>query len=241
MPTPDELERAAAASWPAAIAERAGGWLLRATPGASGRRLNSALPPMAARPDAVDDVARWYEDRGMPPIVQVTPAEDQAVLDGALADRGWTTEAETAVLAAPAGTVAGPSPCVRTVGLEAWVEAWRATGAARALEPAAAEVLTRIDAPTVPLVAHRGGALAGVALGILQPGASLAVSVAVAPEHRRQGVATELMRAWATAAGDRTIFLQTFEDNAAARALYGRLGFSRSHGYHYRRAGDGTR
>jgi N-acetylglutamate synthase len=171
----------------------------------------------------------------MPPLVQVTPAEDQAELDASLAEHEWSKEAETVVLAAPASTVAGPAEDVETVGLDAWVEAWRATRAARALEPAAAEVLTRIDAPTAALVAHRDGALAGVALAVLQPTATIVFSVAVAPEHRRRGVATDLMRAWATAAGDRTLFLQTFEDNAAAIALYARLGFTPSHRYHYRR------
>ena len=49
------------------------------------------------------------------------------------------------------------------------------------------------------------------------------------------------MRAWAAGAGERTRFLQTFEDNVAAKALYAQLGFTRSHGYWYRRAGGGTR
>ena len=240
MPTRDELERAAAASWPAAIEERLDGWVLRATPGASGRRLNSALPPAQAGTGALDAVARWYGDRGMPPIVQVTPAEDQAALDAALDARGWSKEAETAVLRAPARAVAGRSAAER-VGLEAWLDAWRATGAARAQEPAAAEVLTRIDAETAPLVARRDGHVAGVAVAVLQPSASIVFSVAVAPEHRRRGVASDLMRAWANAAGDRTLFLQVMEDNAAGLALYGRLGFSRSHGYWYRRAAGEAR
>jgi ribosomal protein S18 acetylase RimI-like enzyme len=44
------------------------------------------------------------------------------------------------------------------------------------------------------------------------------------------------MRAWADAAGDRELVLQVMADNAPGRALYDRLGFTRSHGYHYRRS-----
>ena len=234
--TREELERAAAASWPAAVTETRDRWLLRATPGASGRRLNSALPPLRAAASEIETVERWYEERGLAPLVQVTPAQDQAELDAALEQRGWVKEAETAVLAAPSAVVAGPADQVDVVDLPVWIDAWRAMGAARALEPAAATVLERVEAPTLPLVARRDGEVAGVAFGVLQPTASIVFSVAVPETHRRRGVASELMRAWATHAGDRTLFLQTFEDNEPAARLYRGLGFTRSHGYHYRRA-----
>jgi ribosomal protein S18 acetylase RimI-like enzyme len=102
-------------------------------------------------------------------------------------------------------------------------------------------VLARITAPTVPLVAHDDGELAGVAIAVLQPESSIVFSVAVSPDHRRKGIATDLMAAWAENAGERTLFLQTFADNTAAQALYGGLGFTTSHRYHYRRAPAGTR
>ncbi|MGD1906194.1 MAG: GNAT family N-acetyltransferase [Leptolyngbyaceae cyanobacterium] len=50
----------------------------------------------------------------------------------------------------------------------------------------------------------------------------------VAPAHRRRGIATALLRHaqdWAIARGDQQLGLQVFADNAAAQALYQKLGY----------------
>ncbi|MGG6293219.1 GNAT family N-acetyltransferase [Leptolyngbya sp. AN02str] len=50
----------------------------------------------------------------------------------------------------------------------------------------------------------------------------------VVPNHRRQGIATALMRqaiAWAQNRGDRQIALQVYQDNESAQKLYQKLGF----------------
>ena len=250
LPARTALEAAAAASWPAAVVERRDGWLLRATPGVTGRRLNSALPVDAAPSIAL--VQHWYEHHRLPPRVQVTPAEDYENLDAELDSRGWSKESETVVLTRPGSdplTIRGQTPRhegvrpvdnagqgeVERVAPGEWGAAWRKLGdASRTVEPAATEVLGRIKAPTLPLVARRGGDLAGVALAVLQPQASIVFSVAVAPEHRRRGVATALMNAWAEQAGDRTLFLQVLATNEAGLAFYEALGFRPSHRYHYR-------
>ncbi len=39
---------------------------------------------------------------------------------------------------------------------------------------------------------------------------------------------------WAAERGSQTLYLQVDEGNAAARGLYDRLGFTTSHGYHFR-------
>jgi GNAT superfamily N-acetyltransferase len=41
---------------------------------------------------------------------------------------------------------------------------------------------------------------------------------------------------WAAKRGAERIYLQVERANAPAHALYGRVGFTRSHGYHYRAA-----
>jgi ribosomal protein S18 acetylase RimI-like enzyme len=63
--------------------------------------------------------------------------------------------------------------------------------------------------------------------------------LATAAHARRRGVARAVIHAltgWATERGARRIYLLVERDNAPARALYARTGFSRSHGYHYRAA-----
>ncbi|MDZ8056131.1 MAG: GNAT family N-acetyltransferase [Aulosira sp. ZfuVER01] len=50
----------------------------------------------------------------------------------------------------------------------------------------------------------------------------------VAPEHRRQGIGTALMKYlenWATQSGDRQIGLQVFQSNQPALNLYNQLGY----------------
>jgi ribosomal protein S18 acetylase RimI-like enzyme len=58
----------------------------------------------------------------------------------------------------------------------------------------------------------------------------------VAPDHRRTGVAVQLMGALADASrarGIRSVYLQVTQTNSPARSLYERLGFSVHHEYVY--------
>ena len=62
-------------------------------------------------------------------------------------------------------------------------------------------------------------------------------AVEVQPHHRRRGLAaavTTALAAQAAARGVKGLYLQVEDDNAAARALYHRTGFSDHHAYHYR-------
>lgn len=57
------------------------------------------------------------------------------------------------------------------------------------------------------------------------------------PEARGSGVARAVVSAgarWAAARGVAELFLQVESHNERARAVFARLGFVRSHGYHYR-------
>ena len=58
----------------------------------------------------------------------------------------------------------------------------------------------------------------------------------VSPDHRRRGLALEVLRelvGWAAERGATTAYLQTRGDNPAALALYDRLGFVTHHTYRY--------
>jgi N-acetylglutamate synthase len=222
--TARDLDLLAARAFPAAEEELDHGWLLRGSPHAAPRRVNSALPPCPADARHLGRIARWYAERGLVPRVMVSPDDEQAPLDAELERRGWTREAPTDVLVAEPHDVldALPPPACA-------VEATPAGG----LGPAGVGGTPRSPDPVVPLIAAGG---AGRAVTVLQRGWSLVLALEVDPAHRRGGVASALVRAWAQLAGARCLYLQVERDNAPAKALYAAAGFTRSHGYHYRRA-----
>jgi GNAT superfamily N-acetyltransferase len=101
--TSHELERLAARGWPADEIHEVEGWLLRRTEGVDRRRCNSMLPPAGpAHAARTGDLAlATAEELGMPPVIQVAPAEGHTLLDDALAARGMAPSGPSLVLAGP--------------------------------------------------------------------------------------------------------------------------------------------
>jgi [ribosomal protein S18]-alanine N-acetyltransferase len=73
------------------------------------------------------------------------------------------------------------------------------------------------------MVAEIGGSVAGFLVARNIPPEHEILNVAVAPEYRRQGVATTLLRLQLQKEG--THFLEVRESNVAAQKLYRKLGF----------------
>jgi ribosomal protein S18 acetylase RimI-like enzyme len=250
-----DLERVAAAHWRGTEEEWLGDWLLRAAGGFTGRA-NSALPlgdPGLLLDDALAVVTRWYQERGLPPMIAVPvpldddPSREAGVqgreLDEQLTRRSWATRPGPAFfmvadlpLAIPASELAdGREALVSSEPDDAWAARYHYRGQDH-LPPVARQVLT--SAPEQSFVSIRDGdeVLAIARLSISAGWAGL-TAVEVHPGHRRQGLGTAITAAACAAAelrGIPHIFLQVEVDNAPAKALYERLGFRDSHRYHYR-------
>ncbi|WP_410821912.1 GNAT family N-acetyltransferase [Micromonospora sp. 050-3] len=240
------LEQAADEAWPAPTRGRLGDWLLRSAEGWTGRA-NSALPigdpdrPLAA---AVDAVERWYAELGQPAWIN-TPLPLAAPVGAELDARGWGTRPPTLVQTAPL-----PLPASTPAGGEAdgWGSAvielatapsdeWLAIAAGRkgGLPDAARHVLTAVDQVRFAHV-YADGALVGVGRGtVTGQGRWLGLSlIEVVPAVRRQGLARRVIHelaSWGASAGATHVFLQVEQRNAAAIALYQRLGLVTHHTY----------
>lgn len=243
------IERCAAAAWAPGLAREVNGWLVRHTPGVRRRRSNAALP-LAPSADTLlaglPGVEEFYAERGLPVTVQVAPAEDHRDLDQALAARGYREDAPTLVRTAPAALVAGAAPHARTDGARVeeepsrrWLDAYVTLDGNPGGRETADHVLTRIPAPAAYVSVERDGRAAGIGLFAADGEWCGIFCMATDAARRRQGIATEVLRAgaaWAAERGAGRLYLQVTADDAhrPARELYGRAGFGLSHRYHYR-------
>lgn len=113
----------------------------------------------------------------------------------------------------------------------AFPKPWSATEIAKLLENAAVFALISRDADA------RGFAMAWTAAGDAE-----LLTVAVVPEARRKGIGASLVTAAGVTAlvrGAASMHLEVGEDNAAARALYAKLGYEEAGRRHAYYAGEG--
>ncbi|MEU7167874.1 GNAT family N-acetyltransferase [Streptomyces morookaense] len=233
-----ELQETAARGWPARETERLGEWTLRAAGGFTARA-NSVLglgSPGLPLPEAVGRVAEWYGRRGLPARFQLPAGHPEAEeLDAELAGRGWTVERSALMQTAALAPVADTGADTGAVRLSREPDAeWLAVyGPAGGGAGDAQAVLT--GGPSVWFASVPGAAIGRCVVDGRWAGFS---ALAVAPEHRRQGLGGLVMARLAQQAldeGASAAYLQVEAGNGGAAALYDGLGFTTHHAYHYRR------
>lgn len=247
----EELTRVSARAWQPAESEALGDWRLRASSGFT-RRANSVLPlgdPGVPLDEALRRVRAWYEERGLPAYVQTgTGAEGaQERLCAQLEGYGWRREvsAEMRVAAlAPLGDMAAEVSRVRLARSadDGWLSRYQRVGTPG--HPPGAHVLKVLGSgPSVwfASVPGDGADEAPAAIGRCVVDGRWAgfMAVEVAPDRRRQGLATTVTAALARRAldeGAAAAWLQVETDNEPARALYDGMGFTLHHRYHHFRS-----
>ena len=237
------LELAANDAWPAPTQARLGGWVLRAAQNWTGRA-NSALAvgdPDRTLEAAIDAVRRWYADLGQRALINA-PMPLSAPVNSALDARGWTARPLTLVQTATLTRVLDALPArvdlPRVVLADAPTDEWFGMVAEHkgTLPDAAVRVLTGVPGTVFARVHDDGGALLAVARGtVTGPDRWHGISLLqTSPAARGRGLAGHVVRAlaqWAVQHGATRAYLQVEERNAAAVALYGRIGFRTHHTY----------
>jgi len=235
-----DLQRICWAGWPAREVQMLGDWALRAHGGITGRA-NSAMAvgdPGMPVPAALDRVAAFYGERGLPPLVQL-PLADPA--NAAMESAGWSRVHVTAVQVAPIGPVLHRLP--DRTELDGSVapepdDAWRALMHDLDEDDPDAHVAILTGPPVVGFTTvRRDGEPVGVGRVSVEGDWAGVTSLDVAPHVRRAGIGSAVMRSlltWAAGNGARWSYLQVRIANAAALRLYARLGYVTHHPYTYR-------
>ena len=228
--TPDNLARLMEATWPPARAWREGAFTLRNGEG-GGKRVSAASCEGDWTAQDLDRLEAAMPD----PLVLIRAGEDQ--LDQALAERGWRVVDPVVAYGAPVAALATELPPLTAFAhwppLQVVASIWEEGG----IGPARIKVMERVAAAKCAVLARTGDRPAG-AVFVAQSGKhAMLHALEVRPPLRRQGAGEALLRAaanWAADQGAQYLSLVVTERNAAARALYDRLGMQVVGRYHYR-------
>ncbi|MDJ0465411.1 GNAT family N-acetyltransferase [Streptomyces sp. H27-C3] len=241
----DELSRVTARAWQPVESERLGAWQLRAAGGFT-RRANSVLPlgdPGMPLDAALERVREWYAERGLPAYVQTATGAKgtQELLAAELERRGWALEVTAEVWTGALAPVGDLDADVSLVRLDRSCDAGWLARYQRFTERGPHVLKVLGSGPSVWFASVPGAGNAPAAIGRCVVDGRWAgfMAVEVAPEYRRQGLATAVMAALARRAldeGASAAWLQVEADNGSARALYRPLGFAAHHSYHHFRS-----
>ncbi|MBG9334506.1 GNAT family N-acetyltransferase [Corynebacterium belfantii] len=225
------IEVATAKAFPGIEHTWCGQWLLRAGDGVT-ERSNSAAPlgPQALfTPVPYEEIKEFYRRHNLPALILVPERIAPAIPgDGP----------EIIVMTHPLDSVAEIDD-VHAEFLDQpdddWLELYHFRG--KALPRHALELLrTTIDGRMCFGRIKRDGKTVAITRGTITDSYLGYSAVEVAPEYRRQGLATELgaaMLAWGKAHGAHTAYLQVIENNVVGIGLYHKLGFVEHHRHKY--------
>lgn len=228
--TPETLAEVMEATWPPAGHRCIGPFTLRQGAG-GGKRVSAASldgPFNLADLDALE--AAMAE-----PLVLVRAG--QAALDTALDARGWRIVDPVVAYAAPVDRLVADLP--RLTAFPHWppLEIARSVWAEGGIGPARIAVMERVQEPKAAVLGRIDDRSAGVTFVACHGGEAMLHALEVRQSHRRQGLGKNLVHAaanWAAGQKATRLSLVVTRQNAAARALYARLGMEVVGEYHYR-------
>jgi GNAT superfamily N-acetyltransferase len=245
LPSVEAFERAGLAAWPGIEVKWDGDWVRRAAGGYT-KRANSI---QCLNPDDNEDAdlrvisaSSWMVIRGLKPVFRITPLSSPA-LNETLDDAGWQTIDKSHLFAMPLGE---NEPDAGTKLLDVLDPAFLSAqqqlqGYGAATVTQLRNLLAALSVPARGIVVYRNDAPVASGLMAIADGIVITGNVITDSVHRRQGLAQAMMctgHAWAFGAGATVAALNVAAENAAAQALYARLGYSYQYDYTYRIPGQ---
>ncbi len=221
------------------------GWLVRFCPGKAKRArcVNAIASGRLPLDQKLALCQQVYDAAQLPMFLRMTPFSAPADLDTQLDQLGLRRVDDTRVMVctAPAKYAAQALPSdtsSHAVGHEAFAQTVGALrGSSIAQRQAHAQRLANSPVPFFASVLKRDGEVVACGQYAIEGELVGLYDVFTAPSARGQGIAGLLCRrllADAVSRGATTAYLQVESDNAPARAVYHRLGFSDGYAYHYR-------
>ena len=240
---PRELEELALTTWPALQQWLYDGWVVRFAGGHT-RRANSVTPLYSARHDPAAKIAQceqWYAAANLPVVFRLNRHTAPSAIDYLLDARGYRLVDPSLTLHRHLDTWIMPSESPGTLRSETlldWLALYcRLSGKALDQQHSHTTILQATPAPRIFASLWDCDQAVACAVGVIYAQALSIVDVVTDPQHRQQGYGSSLLAqifAWAQRAGAGDAALQVQGDNAAARALYTRLGFREVYSYWYR-------
>ena len=225
------IERLHVRAWPAFETADIHGWLWRYSGGGS-QRANSVSTVDFTGGDpaaALDEVEAHYRARNAPVRLHTYDLSVPAGIVDLLQERGYRGGETTLTMAKPVGA-ANPSDEVEvaaTANAE-WLEVY--LGAiSESRRSVNARILDTVPQPCSYFSCRRAGQVISSGLCVADGDFAVIECMATRAEARRQGGADAVLRsleAWAAERGVKTLALQAVAANAAAIALYTRIGFA---------------
>ena len=227
---PKLLAKVMEATWPAAGRRSLGPFTLRDGAG-GGKRVSAASLEGPFTETDIDAV----EGAMAEPLMLIRDGE--ADLDAALHARGWRVVDPVVAYAAPVASLTADLPPLSAFAHWPPLEIARSIWAEGGIGPARIAVMDRAPGAKAAILSRKGDRPAGVAFVACHRDEAMLHALEVNPTLRRQGVGQTLLHAaanWASEQGAQRLSLVVTRQNAAACALYARLGMGVVGHYHYR-------